>query len=118
MTSAPQHSTDSSARNVVLFRETPRPVQIPTGAAAFTPAVGRTNRRRVRLRRFVLLEVTVLLLLAVSATAGLSDRFADESLTAFFTTVTISLAVAAVAIPVAFYGRPKSDLRARRIRHR
>ena len=65
----------------------------------------------------MLLEVAVLLLLAISVTAGLSDRFADESLTTFFKTVTISLAVAAVVIPVAFYGRPKSDLRARRIRH-
>ena len=119
MTSAAQHSSDSPARNVVLFRETPGPVRFPTAVVAvpIKPTFGRTYRRRARLRRFVLLEVAVLLLLAISVTAGLSDRFADESLTAFFKTVTISLAVAAVVIPVAFYGRPKSDLRARRIRH-
>ncbi len=64
--------------------------------------------------RFVLLEVAVLLLLAVTATAGLSDRFADESLTAFFKTATITLAIAAVAIPVACYGLPQSELRSRR----
>ena len=118
MTSAAQHSPDSPARNVVLFRESPGPVRFPTAVVAdpTKPALGRTNRRRARLRRFVLLESVVLLLLALSATAGLSDRFANESLTAFFKTVTISLAVAAVVIPVAFYGRPKSDLRARRIR--
>ena len=116
MTSAPQHSSDSPVRNVVLFRDAPGPAPFRTVAFAdpIAPRVGRTRRRRVRLTRFILLEVAVLLVLAVTAAAGLSDRFADESLTAFFKTVTITLAIAAVAIPVACYGLPKSDLRMRR----
>src|ERR1700704_585303 len=68
-----------------------------------------TQRRRTKRRRFFIFELSALLILFASVSAGISERFANESLTKFFEITTIVAALAVGLIPVIFYGFSRRD---------
>ena len=77
-----------------------------------------TQRRRTKRRRFFIFELSALLILFASVSAGISERFANESLTKFFEITTIVAALAVGLIPVIFYGLPRREYPIRRSRPR
>lgn len=66
------------------------------------------GRRRARLVRFVALEMLTIALVLGSVIAGLSERFASDSLTKIFAVLPIAFAALAVALPILFFGPPRS----------
>jgi hypothetical protein len=62
------------------------------------------RRRRVRMLRFIACEAVAIGIMVASAIAGLSARFATETLTPFFRILPITAAAAATIIPILFYG--------------
>jgi hypothetical protein len=71
------------------------------------------HRRRVRLLYFIILEGVVIGLMIISAMAGISSRFAEESLTPIFRVVPVSAAIVSVILPIIFFGDPKRRNRSR-----
>ena len=65
------------------------------------------RRRRMRLVRFIAAEGLVLSFLILSVVAGISERFALESLTPIFRALPIAAAVVAAILPILFFGHPK-----------
>jgi uncharacterized membrane protein YoaK (UPF0700 family) len=65
------------------------------------------GRRRARLLRFVALETLAVALIIVSVIAGLSERFASESLTKIFELLPVAFAIVAVGLPIFFFGHPR-----------
>jgi hypothetical protein len=64
----------------------------------------RQQRRRAKFIRFLVCEILAIGALLFSAILGISQRFADDSLTGIFKMLTISAAIAVAIIPVIFYG--------------
>jgi hypothetical protein len=71
------------------------------------------HRRRLRMLRFVAFETIAIGVMIVSAFAGISSRFAAESLTPIFRVLPVSAAIVAVILPIVFFGDPKRRNRAR-----
>jgi hypothetical protein len=57
--------------------------------------------------RFIAGEIVAIAVLAVSVLAGISERFAVESLTPIFRTLPIAAATIAAVLPILFFGHPK-----------
>lgn len=62
------------------------------------------RRRRVRMLRFIACETVAIGIMVASVIAGLSTRFATETLTPLFRMLPITAAAAATIIPILFYG--------------
>src|SRR5687768_16738050 len=82
----------------------PRPGSNGEAPASVELARLARNRRRMRLVRFILAESLAVTVLAGSVMAGLSERFAAESLTAVFRVVPILAAAVATILPILFFG--------------
>ena len=91
-----------------------RPISVPLAETPQLPSYRSRSRRKFV--TFLLLESLALVLLARIATLALSERYAQESLTALFRDATIALAVLVVVLPVLFYGLPREKYRSRRYR--
>jgi pyrroline-5-carboxylate reductase len=65
------------------------------------------RRRRLRLVRFMAAEAFALAILVLSVLAGISERFASESLTPIFRALPITAAAVAAILPILFFGGPK-----------
>jgi uncharacterized BrkB/YihY/UPF0761 family membrane protein len=76
------------------------------------------RRRRLRMLYFIILEALAIGLMITSAVAGISSRFAAESLTPIFRVLPISAAIVAVILPIIFFGDPKRRNRSRRNKKR
>ena len=74
------------------------------------------QRRRKKFRRFLALETTAFAILIAFGCAGISERFADASLTRFFEIATVVAAFAVGLIPVIFYGLPRREYPIRKSR--
>ena len=71
------------------------------------PAIVARRRRRVRLARFIAFETVAIAVLLFSVVAGISERFAAESLTPIFRVLPITAAAVAAILPILFFGAPK-----------
>jgi hypothetical protein len=96
MNNAHPHQKDSPAR-IGGHRQ---PVFIPE-----SPSTLIRRRRRARTLLFIVLEGFALLVMVVSAIAGISARFAAESWTPIFRVLPITAAAVAVILPIFFYGK-------------
>jgi len=65
------------------------------------------RRRRLRMLRFIVLEMIAIGVTVASAIAGISIRFAAESLTSVFRVLPVGAAVIAAILPIAFFGHPE-----------
>jgi hypothetical protein len=65
------------------------------------------RRRRMRWARFIAGETIALAILVLSVVAGISERFAAETLTPIFRAVPITAAAIAAILPILFFGDPK-----------
>jgi hypothetical protein len=65
------------------------------------------RRRRMRTARFIAFETVAVAVFVLSVLAGISERFAAESLTPLFRTLPITAAVVAAILPIFFFGDPK-----------
>jgi hypothetical protein len=63
-------------------------------------------RRRTRRRWFLLAEILSLAVMVGSVVAGISERFAAESLTALFRILPVAAAIVAGILPILFFGNP------------
>ena len=72
------------------------------------------HRRRLRMLRFISFETIAIGVAITSAIAGISSRFAAESLTPIFRVLPVGAAIVAVVLPIVFFGDPKRRNRARR----
>lgn len=57
--------------------------------------------------RFMAAEIVAISVLILSVLAGISERFASESLTPIFRALPITAAVAAAIFPILFFGGSK-----------
>jgi hypothetical protein len=64
--------------------------------------------------RFIVSEAIAIGVMVASALAGISARFAAESLNPILRILPVSAAVIAVILPIIFFGDPKRRNRARR----
>jgi hypothetical protein len=71
------------------------------------PASVVRHRRRMRMARFIVAEIAAIAVLFGSVIAGISERFAVESLTPLFRTLPITAAIVAAVLPILFFGHPK-----------
>jgi hypothetical protein len=71
------------------------------------PAAIARHRRRVRLARFIAFETIAVTVLVASIVAGISARFAAESLTPIFRVLPVMAASVAAILPILFFGDPK-----------
>jgi hypothetical protein len=69
------------------------------------------RRRRVRLARFIAGEAIAIAVLVLSVLAGISERFAAETLTPVFRVLPITAACVAALLPILFFGHPKRKSR-------
>jgi hypothetical protein len=65
------------------------------------------HRRRMRMLRFLGFEAVAVAVFVLSVIAGISGRFAAESLTPIFRTLPILAAAVAAILPIFFFGDPK-----------
>jgi hypothetical protein len=65
------------------------------------------HRRRLRLARFIAFETVAVAVLIASILAGISARFAAESLTPLFRVLPVMAASVAAILPILFFGDPK-----------
>jgi hypothetical protein len=65
------------------------------------------HRRRLRLARFIAFETVAVAVLVASILAGISARFAAESLTPLFRVLPVTAASVAAILPILFFGDPK-----------
>jgi hypothetical protein len=65
------------------------------------------HRRRMRLARFIVCEAIAIAVLVISVAAGISERFAAESLTPIFRVLPVTAAIVAAILPIFFFGHPK-----------
>jgi hypothetical protein len=72
------------------------------------------RRRRLRMLRFIVFEMIAIGVTVASAIAGISIRFATESLTPVFRVLPVGAAVIAAILPIAFFGHPERRNRKRR----
>lgn len=72
------------------------------------------QRRRTRRRWFLFAETLSLVILVGSIVAGISERFAAESLTPLFRVLPVAAAIAAGILPILFFGNPNRPSRRRR----
>jgi len=61
----------------------------------------------MRLTRFIAFETISIAVLLLSILAGISQRFAAESLTPIFRVLPITAAAVAGILPILFFGDPK-----------
>jgi hypothetical protein len=71
------------------------------------------QRRRTRRRWFLLAEILSLAVMIGSIVAGISERFAAESLTPLFRTLPVAAAIVAGVLPILFFGNPNRPSRRR-----
>jgi hypothetical protein len=71
-------------------------------------------RRRTRRRWFPLAEILSLAVMVGSVVAGISERFAAESLTALFRILPVAAAIVAGILPILLFGNPNRPSRRRR----
>jgi uncharacterized membrane protein YfcA len=94
---------EASPRNVL--NET-----FPTGRGAPNPldlaAVARWKRRR-RIAWFIAAEIGAIAFVVGSVAAGISERFAADSLTPIFRVLPIVGATIVAILPIVFFGDPK-----------
>ena len=57
--------------------------------------------------RFLLAEIVAIAVLCGSVIAGISERFAAESLTPLFRGLPVTAAIVAAILPILFFGHPK-----------
>jgi hypothetical protein len=57
--------------------------------------------------QFIAVEIVALAILFGSVIAGISERFANESLTPLFRALPITAAIVAAVLPILFFGNPK-----------
>ena len=77
-------------------------------------AIGRRvarRRRRIRWARFMAGELFAIGVMIASIVAGISARFANDSLTPIFRVLPISAAVVTAILPIVFFGDPKRGRR-------
>jgi len=67
------------------------------------------TRRRQKLLWFLAVESIVLLVMVLSVLAGVSARFASESLTPIFRVLPVAAAVGATIFPILFFGHKRSS---------
>jgi hypothetical protein len=80
----------------------------PADENAFASAARMVHRRRrVRLMRFMAAETLAISVLILSVLAGISERFASESLTPIFRALPITAAVVVAVLPILFFGGSK-----------
>ncbi len=72
------------------------------------------RRRRAKMLWFIAFETLAICITVGSALAGISTRFAEESLTPIFHLLPIGAAIVVVILPVIFFGDPKRRNRSRR----
>jgi hypothetical protein len=65
------------------------------------------RRRRLRFARFIVFETLAVTILVASILAGISARFAAESLTPLFRVLPVVAASLAAILPILFFGDPK-----------
>jgi hypothetical protein len=65
------------------------------------------RRRRIRTARFIAFETVAIAVFVISVLAGITERFAAETLTPLFRTLPITAAVVATILPILFFGDPK-----------
>ena len=65
------------------------------------------HRRRLRMARFILAEIVAIAVLCGSVIAGISERFAAESLTPLFRALPVTAAIVTAILPILFFGDPK-----------
>jgi ABC-type lipoprotein release transport system permease subunit len=70
-------------------------------------AVMARRRRRLRATRFIAFEAIAIAVLVLSVVAGISERFAAESLTPIFRMLPVIAAGVAALLPILFFGSPK-----------
>jgi hypothetical protein len=78
------------------------------------PRLNLLRRRRVKLVRFMTVEVTALIILIVSANLALSSRAPDDWITVVAKVITIVMAIALAVVPILFYRLPETLSRERR----
>ena len=93
--------------NFVSIIPKKRMVKRPSSNSEIEMARVLRARRRARLVRFLAFEIAAIALVVGSVVAGLSERFAAESLTKIFQVLPIAAAALAVALPILFFGHPK-----------
>jgi hypothetical protein len=92
--------------------EPPKQIRRPPPVTAPPNALASYRRRRRTLRRWFLLAETLSLLVMVgSVVAGISERFAAESLTALFRVLPVAAAIVAGILPILFFSNPNRPSR-------
>jgi hypothetical protein len=75
------------------------------------------HHRRTRMLRFITFEIVTVAITVISALAGISTRFAGDTLTPLFRVLPIGAAMTAVILPILFFGHPEFRNRSgRRVR--
>ena len=88
------------------------PPQIPPQSTVHANAVTMLRqRRKVRRRWFLAAESFSLALLIGSVLAGISQRFAAESLTPLFRVLPTAAALLAAILPIVYFSNPNRRLR-------
>lgn len=70
------------------------------------PPASRRSRRRVKLVRFLVCEITALIAILICARLAVAERFLNHAYNQLFATLLILATSAAAMIPVFFYGMP------------
>lgn len=78
------------------------------------PAALVRNRRRLRTVRFIISETVVVAITVLSALAGISARWAAQSVPPVLRILPVGAAVVAAVLPIVFFGDPKRRNRPRR----
>jgi len=112
-TSGSEPQLPNEAPSPALIAAQPLQAKYPATSSLESVAALVRHRRRLKMLRFAVFEVLALGIMVASALAGVSARFAAESLTPLFRVLPISAAIVAVILPIFFFGDPKRRNRRR-----
>jgi hypothetical protein len=101
-----------------VFKLTPHPSTAAVSIVESTERQSRSRKRHKKVIRFIKLEASALIVLALALFAGTSRSFAQPGLTLPFEITIVAAALAVVIIPVLFYGPTRQNYRYRTRRGR
>lgn len=102
VTPGPATRPRTPIRGLVVAHPTPVIREKPPSLSSLAP------RHRVKLVRFIVCEITAMVVLILAMNFGFSHRSSDDSVALFLKILAIAAAVGAAIVPLIFYGLPET----------